>query len=149
MSYMSAFEYQSKGSISISDLNRLRKYIKFGTKDIENIRPIFREIVQIFKEKNLHDIDILLSFNSRSSDGEKSTIFQLYKTIQKNFQDDNAALSQFVENLEKVINGESIDNENKKILIENIAKIITEIDTDIATFRHNEESDSLFISRGF
>lgn len=154
MSYMSAFEYQSKSSVSISELNKLRKYIKFDKDYFDEVKPVFNEIINIFKEKKINDIDILISFNIRnneSGDNQQSVTYQLYKTIQDLFKDNDSKLDKFIYLLDKVIskNRDNVDDEEKNILIQFIIEIIIAIDNDIEEFKHNEENNSLFTSKGF
>jgi len=154
MSYMSAFEYQSKSSVSISELNKLRKYIKFNKNYFDEIKPIFNEIINIFKEKKIHDIDILISFSTRNMEKEnnhQSVTYQLYKTIQDLFKDNDTKLDEFINLLEKVISSDrdNIDDEQKNRLIQFITEIIIAIDNDIEEFKNNEENNNLFTSKGF
>jgi hypothetical protein len=151
---MSAFEYQSKSSVSISELNKLRKYIKFDKDYFDEVKPVFNEIINIFKEKKINDIDILISFNIRnneSGDNQQSVTYQLYKTIQDLFKDNDSKLDKFIYLLDKVIskNRDNVDDEEKNILIQFIIEIIIAIDNDIEEFKHNEENNSLFTSKGF
>ena len=154
MSYMSAFEYQSKSSVSISELNKLRKYIKFDKDYFDEVKPVFNEVINIFKAKKINDIDILISFNIRNNEREnnhQSVTYQLYKTIQDLFKENDTELNEFISLLDKVIskNRDNIDDESKNILIQFITQIIIAIDNDIEEFKHNEENNSLFTSKGF